>query len=46
MGLIHKMRFVPRFMHQLFYKPFNRLFKQSAECEIGRNFLAYELSDI
>lgn len=41
MGLIHKMTFVPRFMRQLFYKPFNRLFFKSAGCVIGRNFLAY-----
>ena len=26
MGLIHKMTFVPRFIRQFFYKPFNRNF--------------------
>lgn len=38
MGLIHKITFIPRFVRQMFYKPFNRLMFKSAGAKIGRNF--------
>lgn len=38
MGLIHKITFVPRFIRQVFYLPFNRLMFKSAGASIGSNF--------
>lgn len=38
MGLIHKITFVPRFIRQVFYLPFNRLMFKSAGACIGSNF--------
>ena len=38
MGLFHKITFVPRFIRQVFYLPFNRLMFKSAGASIGRNF--------
>ena len=41
MGLIFKITFLPRFMRQLFYKPFNKLMFKSAGAAIGKNFNVY-----
>lgn len=38
MGLFHKITFVPRFIRQVFYLPFNRLMFKSAGASIGSNF--------
>ena len=38
MGFIHKITFIPRFVRQIFYQPFNRLMFLSAGANIGRNF--------
>lgn len=38
MGLIHKFTFIPRYVRQLFYLPFNRFFFRSAGAKIGSNF--------
>lgn len=41
MGLIHKMTFIPRFIRQAFYKPFNRLMFWSADVKYGKNLKVY-----
>lgn len=41
MELIHKITFLPRFMRQIFYKPFNKLMFKSAGALIGENFRVY-----
>lgn len=38
MGIIHKITFIPRFIRQFFYQPFNRLMFKSAGASIGRQF--------
>ena len=38
MGLFHKITFIPRFIRQVFYQPFNKLMFNSAGASIGSNF--------
>ena len=38
MGLFHKITFIPRFIRQVFFLPFNKLMFKSAGACIGRNF--------
>lgn len=41
MGIIHKATFIPRFIRQAFYKPFNKLMFWSADVKYGKNLKVY-----
>lgn len=41
MGIIHKATFIPRFIRQVFYKPFNKLMFWSADVKFGKNMKVY-----
>ena len=41
MGIIHKATFIPRFIRQAFYKPFNKLMFWSADVKFGKNMKVY-----